>query len=228
MLGAVSAAACGSGPGPTHTPSSHTPTDSATPAPTRTAAPDTLAVLVTATGVGSWQLVAVPVAVLVNQAQAHGATGVVVHFTTKSAAGTPLHELDSVAVNLPPRATLIVTADCTETCSGSATATASVTVGGWVESSGILLSGSGLGYRCSAGCGGPESGDVLATLSAVGPIGASAVVTSFADCVDAHGAIVGGGSVQVTWSGSPAMQVDVPVVLRARPASCSVSGSTGW
>jgi hypothetical protein len=218
--------ACASGPLPTASPS---PRASATPSPTPTPdPPDTQSVQVTATGVGAWQLVAVPVAVLHNQAVRHGATGVVVHFTTVSSGGKPLHALDSVAVNLPPSATIIVTADCTDTCNNAASTVPTVTVGNWVESAGIGFVGSGVSYRCTAGCGGRESGEVVATLTAGGTVGAGAVVTAFADCVDAGGAIIGGGSVQIGWAGGATAPVDIPVIVNRPPSTCNVSASTGW
>src|SRR5207237_423219 len=80
---AVGVAGCGAPSTPT---SSATPTAvataTATPAP-----PDTDTVTVVTTGVGTWQLVTIPVALLHNDATRHGAEEVVVHFSTRSAAG---------------------------------------------------------------------------------------------------------------------------------------------
>jgi hypothetical protein len=227
ILVAAAGAACGS-PQPQHTPVPHTPTPSPSPAPTPTPPPDTLAVGVVTTGVGAWQLVAIPVAVVQNHALRHGATQVVVHFTTRAPGGRPLHSLDSVAVNLPPSATLIVAADCTDVCNGAASTDATVSVGAWVESPGIAFTATPPAYQCTAGCGGPENGEVRATVSTPQTVGAGAVVTAFADCTGPGGGIVGGGSAQVTWPGGSSTPVDIPVLVNRAPAACNVSASTGW
>jgi hypothetical protein len=224
LLMAVCLAACGSTPPPTPAPRTPTPSPRPTPVPP----PDTLGVQIAATGVGAWQLVAVPVAVLHNQAARHGATQVVVHFTAMSGTGRQLHSLDSVAVNLPPNATMIVTADCTDSCNNAASTTTSLSIGGWVETAGIAFSGSGVSYQCSAGCGGRESGEVVATLAAATPVGTNAVVTVFADCVDAGGTIIGGGSTQLSWPGGAHASVDISVIVNRTPTTCGVSASTGW
>jgi len=223
LLGSV---ACGSltaarTPTPTARPTAR-PTPTPTPPP-----PDTEAVTVAATGVGTWQLVTAPVAILHNVATRHGATQVVVHFTAIGSNGAPLEALDSVAVDLPPNATLPVTADCTDACNNAASATASVTVGKWVESNGISFLSSGTAYQCS-GCSGHTNGNVSATLTSSIPLGGNTAVAIFAYCSDAAGGIVGGGASQLVWPGGTSTTVNVSVIVNTAPASCAVGASTGW
>jgi len=222
----LAVAACGSGSSSTPPPTSHRGTP--TPAPTPTPPPDTLSVAVSTTGVGAWQLVAVPVAVLHNTATRHGAKGVVVHFTTFGANGKPQHTLNSVAVNLPPAATVAVTADCTDVCNDAASASATVDVTSWVESAGIGFTGSATSYACSAGCGGRQSGEVSATITASGTVASGSPVAVFAQCVNSAGGIIGGGASQLMWPGGSSAPVNVSAIVNRQPASCSVSASTGW
>lgn len=217
--------ACGSG-GPT-TPSP-SPRSTATPAPTPTLPPDPQTVDITATGVGAWQLVAVPVAVLHNNALRHGAEGVVVHFTTKTAGGRPQHSLDSLAVNIAPNTSLVVTADCTDVCNDAASVVASVDVGRWVPTAGVSFTATPAHYACSAGCGGRQSGEVSTTLTATRSLTAGTQVTVFADCAGPQGAILGGGSAQVSWPGGASAPVTVSTIVNRAPASCTVSASTSW
>jgi hypothetical protein len=212
--------ACGS-PSPTPTP--RPPTPSATPTATPTPLPDTLKVQVLGVGVGAYDLVAVPVAIVHNAAARHGAAMVVVHFTTSGPSGT--HSLDSIPVNLAPGETLPVTADCTDACTGANNAVATLTVGTWVPTSGATLRSSGVGYQCG-GCGSHAHGDVTGTLEAI--LGNGAAVEAFASCSTATGAIVGGGSQELVWPGTPSRGVDVPVIVSAQPQSCMLGASTGW
>ncbi len=80
------------------TPAAPTPTPSARPTvsvpPTASPGPDVQRIDVLSTGVGSWQLVAVPVAVIHNAATRTGVSGVVVHFTLMKGA-KPLTALES-------------------------------------------------------------------------------------------------------------------------------------
>ncbi len=59
-------------------------------------------------GIGTFDLAAIPVATLKNEAKYHGAAAVVVHFVTHRS-GKTLGSLESVAVNLAPGETLAVT-----------------------------------------------------------------------------------------------------------------------
>src|SRR5580700_7107021 len=86
---------------PTPTPSA-SPSPSATPTPSPTPLPpDTLAVGVLGIGIGTFDLAAIPVARLKNDARFHGAVSVVVHFMIHRS-GRALGSLDSAAVDLAP------------------------------------------------------------------------------------------------------------------------------
>ena len=53
-------------------------------------------------------------------------------------------------------------------------------------------------------------------------------VVGFAVCENSAGVILGGGSEQFVWQAGATLPADVPVVLNAAPASCSLGASTGW
>ena len=205
---------------PTSTPRPATPT----PVPT----PDTETVTIKATGVGAWQLVAIPVAVLHNDAGSHGAAEVVVHFTTHRGNRT-LGSLDSEPVNLAPGETLPVAADCTDGCNGATSTDARVTVGLWTSSSGASFTAGPATYQCGAGsCGdGPGEGSATGTLTAPG-LGAGTPLVAYASCNDSGGSIVGAGVTQLSWAGGTRASVSVPVIANSKPASCTLAGSTGW
>jgi hypothetical protein len=177
-------------------------------------------------GVGTYDLVAIPVAVVHNGASRHGAAQVVVHFATQSASGRPLGKVTAVPVDLGPGETLPVAADCTDACTGAAHASATVTVGIWVSTAGPTVTASPARYLCH-GCGaGHAHGDVTATLSAA--LSGGAAVTAFAVCTSKRGAILGGGSAALVWPGGAGVAVDVPVIVNSPPAGCAVGASTGW
>jgi len=222
---AVGVAGCGAPSTPT---SSTTPTAvataTATPAP-----PDTDTVTVVTTGVGTWQLVTIPVAVLHNDATRHGAREVVVHFSTRSANGRAMGSLDSPAVNLAPGETLPVAANCTDTCNSAASVNVTVTVGLWTAATGASFTATGVSYRCGAGaCGGGHGqGEATGTLTTSG-LRQGAAVVAFAACTGPGGAVVGGGMLQTQWQGGSSASVDVPVLVNRTPASCRIGASTGW
>jgi len=178
------------------------------------------------TGVGTFDLVAIPVVILRNQAARHGAAAVIVHFAT-SRDGTPLGSVDSAPVNLAPGETLAVTADCTDACLNPTDVSPTPAVGSWVTTPGPSLTGGAGSYSCP-GCGGGHAhGDVSGTLS-TGQLGAGTPVVVFADCKAGDGRIVGGGSRQLPWPGGPSSSVDVAVLVNEPPAACELSASTGW
>jgi hypothetical protein len=212
-----------------------TPAPSPTPAPTRVPAtptplpPDTESVTVAATGVGTWQLVAIPVAVLHNQASRHGAVQVTVHFTTRSPRGAVEGSLDSQPVNLAPGETLAVAGDCTDACNGASGTDVMVSVTAWTSVPGSSFASSQVAYRCGTGaCGGGHGeGDVTGVLS-TRRLAPGATVAAFAACTGPGGAIVGGGSTQLVWPGGPSFAVSVPVIVNSSPAACRLGASTGW
>lgn len=190
-------------------------------------APDVQRVDVTATGVGAYMLVTVPVAVVHNAAAHHDATGVVVHFTTKRN-GAALAPLDSAAVTLHPDETLLVTANCTDTCNDANGVGVAVSVGAWSVVSGQPIRTTPGVYHCGAGCRGHGYGSVDSNLA--GPsVVAGASVLVFAGCRDGSGALIGGGSIRLDWPANPAgaVAVNVPVILSAPPTACQLSASVG-
>jgi hypothetical protein len=178
-------------------------------------------------GIGTFDLAAIPFARLKNDAMFHGAASVEVHFVTHRA-GRTLGSLTSVAVNLGPGETLAVTADCTDACNGATSVAATVTVGSWPTSIGPIFSTAPAQYACQPCHAGHGYGDVHAILTPSDPVAAGVAVVGFAVCQNSAGVILGGGSEQFVWQAGTTLSADVPVVLNAAPASCSIGASTGW
>jgi hypothetical protein len=225
-VGVVMISACS---GTTRTPSP-TPSPTASPAPSPTATPlppDRLTVAVLAAGVGTFDLAAIPVADLQNDAGFHGAASVVAHFTTHRS-GRTLGSLDAVPVNLGPGERLAVTADCTDACDGATSVSVTVTVGAWPTSIGAVFATASAGYACQPCRPGHGFGDVKRTLTPSPAITAGSAVVAFATCRDRSGAILGGGSRELVWPGGASLSVVVPVVVNAPPSSCALAASTGW
>lgn len=218
-------AACGSAGGTTATPTPAGHTATPTPAP----AADNQTVSVVTTGVGAWQLVAIPVAVLHNNAAHHGAAAVVVHFTTHGAGGQTLGSLDSQAVNLAPGATVPVAADCTDGCNDATQTDVTVSVGSWTTSTGPSVTTAAGTYQCTTGaCGGGHAqGSVSGTLAAT-RVAADTSIVAFAVCTDSGGAVVGAGVTQTVWRGGATGEVHVPVIVNSAPAACQLGASAGW
>jgi hypothetical protein len=219
-------AACGSR---STTPSAKVSTQTTTASTTAAPATDTLSVSVATTGVGAWQLVAIPVAVLHNNATHHGAAAVVVHFVTHAPGGGTLGSLDSEAVNLAPNETLPVAADCTDGCNGAASTDVTVTVGSWTTSSGPSFTTAPGAYKCGTGAcgGGPGQGSVSGPIT-VSRLAADSSIVVFAVCTDSGGAVVGAGVTQTVWSGGTSAPVNVPVIVNSDPAACQLGASAGW
>lgn len=223
--GALMLAACGGESSPTATPTTSptpSPTPSTTPLP-----PDTLTVAVLATGVGTFDLAAIPVANLKNNASYHGAASVVAHFVTHRSGGS-LGSLESVPVNLAPGETLAVTADCTDACNGATSVSVTLTVGSWPTSIGAVFTTAAAAYSCAPCHSGHGFGEVKGTLQPSSSLASGDPVVGFAICRNKAGAILGGGSEQFVWQDATSLSVDVPVVLNAAPNSCVLSASTGW
>jgi hypothetical protein len=223
--GALMLAGCGSTTVPTATATaSHasSPTPKPTPLP-----PDKQTVSILASGVGTFDLAAIPVANLKNNARYHGAASVVAHFVTHRGART-LGSLESVPVNLAPGETLAVTADCTDACDGATSVTITLSVGAWPTSIGAVFTTTAAPYSCSPCRSGHGFGNVKGTLKPSEALAQGDPVVAFAVCRNRAGAILGGGSEQLTWQSGTTLAVDVPVVLNAAPSSCVLSASTGW
>ncbi len=227
-LGAMAATvvvACGSSPSPSSTPPKATRTSTAAPTATATAAPDLLRIDVLATGVGSWQLVTVPVAVIHNAATRSTASGVLVHLTP-TRGGRALTPLLTSALTLSPGQTLVVAANCTDTCVGADGATATVTPGTWTASAAPTLTATTGAFTCTVSCAGHGQWDVPIN------VGGAALVQDqqvdlFASCSDSRGRIIGGGQRTVVWpQAGGSLALHVPVVVSAPPTSCAVGATT--
>jgi hypothetical protein len=221
--GTLVVAACSGTPAPTPTP---TPAASATPSPTPLP-PDTLTVSVLATGVGSFDLAAFPVATLRNNAAYHGAAMVVAHFVTHRS-GKALGSLESVAVNLGPGETLAVSADCTDACDGATSVGVTVTIGSWPVDPGPIFATTAARYSCAPCRSGHGFGNAAGTLTPSASLASGSPVVAFAVCHNAAGVILGGGTEEFIWQGGTTLPVNVPVVINAAPASCGLGASTGW
>ncbi len=222
--GTLLLAACGS------TPATPTPTARpipATPRPTPSAAPDVERIDVTATGVGTWQLVAVPVAVLHNVATHAGVSGVIVHFTL-TRGGRAISSLDSPAVTLYPAETLVVTSyQCTDyPCYTADGVSVTVTPGTWGSLPGTAPAAATAPFRCTRSCVGHGQWDV--PISVGGPVLLqNEQVDLFASCSNAAGRIIGGGSRQLLWpQAGGTLNLEVPVIVNSSPASCQVGATT--
>jgi hypothetical protein len=224
-IGTLLLSAC-SGAGTPSPSSSPTPTPSPAPTPTPLP-PDQMTVAVIATGVGTYALAAIPVAYLHNNAAFHGAASVVAHFSTHRT-GRTLGSLDTVPVNLSPGETLAVTADCTDACNGATSVGVTVSVGTWSTIVGPVFATVPAVYSCRPCHSGHGFGDARGTLRPSSPIAQGTAVVGFATCRNRAGTILGGGSAEIVWQAGATLAVDVPVVLNATPASCSLGASTRW
>jgi hypothetical protein len=225
-IAAVLVAACSSTSTPTPAPT-RTPTPAPTPSPTPLP-PDTMSVGVLGVGIGTFDLAAIPVARIKNEAKYHGAASVTVHFVTHRA-GRTLGSLDAeAAVNLAPGEILAVSGDCTDACNGATSVVATVTVGSWPTSIGPIFTTASASYSCQPCHASHGYGNVTGTLTPSGPLTAGAAVVGYAVCENAAGVILGGGYEEFVWQAGATLSANVPVVLNAAPSSCALGASTGW
>jgi hypothetical protein len=217
---------CGSG-GVTPSPSAAQPTATATPARTPTPAPDVQRIDVVSTGVGTWQLVAVPVAIIHNVATRTGVSGVIVHFTLMKGAKA-LNALESPQLTLYPGQTLVVTSyQCTDyPCYTADSVAVTVTPGTWAALPGAPLTATGGAFKCTRSCSGHGQWDVPITVGS-SQLLANEQVDIFASCSNAAGTIIGGGSRQLLWpQAGGSLNLAVPVIVNSAPASCQVGATT--
>jgi hypothetical protein len=182
---------------------------------------------VTAKGIGTWQLIAVPVAVLHNVATRTGVSGVIVHFTL-TRGGKGITAVDSPSVTLYPNETLVVTGyQCTDSpCNLADGVVATVGPGTWGALPGSQPTTATAAFRCTQSCSGHGQWDVPITVG-----GADLLVGEqtdlFASCANKAGRIVGGGSRQLLWpQAGGSLTVSVPVIVNSAPASCQVGATT--
>ena len=222
LLTCLLLAACGSpAPSPTAKPTA-TPTPRATPTPLP---PDTERIDVVSSGVGAYQLVAVPVAVVHNAATRTAAVGVVVHLTPTRGGG-PTTPLQTSPLTIYPGETLVVSANYTDTCNDADGATVTVTPGTWSVLVGGPPTAKAPAYTCRGGCGGHGFGDVTTTITAPDTVKGTRM-DLFVACSDASGALIGGGQRQVSWpQNGGSLDLDIPVIVSTAVASCQVGAST--
>jgi hypothetical protein len=231
MLAAVVVAlgACGSVAVPTPVP---TPHPTARPTPTATSAPDIQRVSVVSKGIGVYQAVVVPVAVLHNAATRTGVSGLVVHFVP-TRGGRALTPLDSPAVTLYPGETLAVTADCTDTCNNTGTAgdpdglRVTVGAGTWAPLPGAALAAAAARFACTSGCGGGHGQwDVAITVGSP-ELSKGTRVDLFTWCTDAGGVVVGGNPPSVVlWpEAGGTLSLTLHAILTGPPRACHVAAS---
>jgi len=231
---ALPVAACSAGlsaPSPTGPPSpAVSPSTSASSLPTPV--PDDEQVVVSAAGVGDYDLQAIPVALLHNLADHHAATQVIAHFTVRGPGGT--YALDAAPVSLTAGQVLAVAALCTSACQSATAAAASVSVGGWEASAAVAVSSEPATFVCGTPCSGTAGYEGEASGSLTGQVVPGTLVNLFASCASGTGAIVGGGVTQIVWAGTqgstgsatpPAESVAVPVLVTALPTSCELYGA---
>ena len=224
---ALTVMACGGSSHPTSASPTRTPTPTATPStPTPSPTADTESIQVLASGVGSYELQAEPVAILHNLAANHTALGVVVDFTVYSPSGT--HALDSSPdVSLFPDQTLAVAALCTDMCDNATSTAVAVTVGSWAQGGGSALTASSPVYTCvdsgdALGCaaGGDSQGTVSGTVSGTAQTFEQIELTGV--CTSAAGVIVDSGTVATVWPGGASATMTVSVLGSPRPATCQL------
>lgn len=229
LLAAVVVSACGSPAVPTPTP---TPTPTAAPTPTPTPAPDIQRVDVVSKGIGVYQAVVVPVAVLHNAAARTGVSGLIVHFVP-TRGGRALTPLDSPAVTLYPGETLAVTADCTDTCNSTGTAPdpdglrVTVAAGTWTPLPGNALTAAAAGFACKSGCGGGHGQwDVGITIGSP-ELSQGTRVDLFTWCTDAGGVVLGGNPPSVVLWPQPGgtLSLTLHAILTGPPRTCHVAAS---
>ncbi len=196
-------------------------------APTPTQAPDIQRIDVLSTGVGTWQLVAVPVAVIHNAATRTGVSGVIVHFTLLKG-GKTLNALESPQLTLYPGQTLVVTSyQCTDyPCYTADSVSVTVAPGTWAALPGAPLTAAGGAFTCTRGCTGHGQWDVPITVGSPNLL-ANEQVDLFASCSNAAGTIIGGGSRELLWpQAGGSLNLSVPVIVNAPPATCTVGATT--
>ena len=98
--------------------------------------------------------------------------------------------------------------------------------GTWAALPGAPLTAAGGAFKCTRGCTGHGQWDVPITVG--GPnLLANEQVDLFASCSNAAGTIIGGGSRQLLWpQAGGSLDLDVPVIVNAPPASCQVGATT--
>ena len=210
----------GSAPSPSPQPFS---TATATPSPSPAADSEEVSLL--SSGVGDFYLQAFPVAVLRNQASAHTASGIVVHFAVAHPGGT--FTLDSLpALSLAPGQSLAIAQLCTDSCrAATGVQVTGIDVGSWTAGGTAMVTPSPAGFACGSPCARHSgySGTATTTVQSSSPIATATALYAAAACTDQTGNLVGGGSIfPWVWPGGASASVAVPVLVSAPPSACEI------
>jgi hypothetical protein len=232
MLTLVLIAACGSASSSTNTPSpspspTATPASTPTPAPTPSADAGRDAIEITATGLGAYLETAVPVAIVHNLSLAHEARNVTVHFRVLTPSGAEAGSADTVVARLLPDQTAAISARVAASARGDRTE-ATVSAQDFVPApspAGAPEQVTGISVSCPQCSSGGGSGDAVGTLALSASGGSTRLLE--AACTDSGGAIIGGGSAEVSAGAGPTMSVDVPVILSSPSQTCRIDAFPG-
>jgi len=196
----------------------------ASPVRTPVPAPDQRIVQLVSVGLGAYQETTVPVAIVKNLSTRSAATTVVVHFRVLDRANAPVASDDSTVPQLPPGATAVVAARIQFAGTGFH-ADATVSPGPFARPSALPIIASAATFACGQCRGTSGYGDVRATLTSTDPHPRSPVYVGAA-CMDASGAIVGGGAVPYHWPDAGGTTVSVvltSIEQGAAVATCLVT-----
>jgi hypothetical protein len=154
------------------------------------------------------------------------ALGVKAHFTPSG--GSQTSTLTSTAVSIPPGATVVLSADCTDGCNQARATSVALTVASWGDPGAApVITGSAASYSCGNCSSGEGYGTVSTTLTNA-QLPTKEPVYLFAACMTASGTIIGGGVDDIYWSQQgQAQPVQVPVIVSSPPAACQVSALIG-
>ena len=225
---ATVASGCGQGSDvvpASQSPTSGTPRSGSPASSTPVPPPDQQTVQLVAVGLGAYEETTVPVAIVKNLSTRNAATNVVVHFRVLNRGNAPVDGNDATLPELLPGATAVVAARIQFAGTGFH-ADATLSTGGFAQPSAATITASTATFTCGA-CGAAGYGDVHATLTSSDPHPRSPVYVGAA-CMNAAGAIVGGGAVPFHWpdaGGTTAPLVLTSIEQGAPVTSCTVTAT---
>ncbi len=122
---------------------------------------------------------------------------------------------------------MVTSYQCTDfPCYTADSVAVSVTPGTWASLPAAPLSATGGSFTCTRSCSGHGQWDVAIAVGSPDLL-AHEQVDLFASCSNAAGAIIGGGSRQLLWpQAGGSLNLSVPVIVNAKPASCRVGATT--
>ncbi len=122
---------------------------------------------------------------------------------------------------------MVTSYQCTDyPCYTADSVAVTVTPGTWAALPGAPLTATAGQFKCTRSCTGHGQWDVPITVGSPDLL-ANEQVDLFASCANAAGTIIGGGSRQLLWpQAGGSLDLDVPVIVNAAPASCQVGATT--